>query len=695
MSPYRYPLRPIDLSFRLKNTSRHDRQWTPISSDDGAQVLTLNHRGPASLADLVRSGSEATPEHGNAGKRDTVPNERLTETIVREHLAKYAVEGQRVEEQQSTNPSVKRALSAASKHGSGAGRPEFIVTFPTENPKLVIVFECKADTKSHASATRDRPRDFAVDGVLHYAMALARSFDVIAVAVSGEDSGNLLVSTFRQLRGASSAEVLESATGPVNHLVTMQTYQKLLAYDPAIRMRTEAELLAFSRSLHNYMRDYGKLSEAEKPLVVSGILLALKDETFQRTWREYKPKYLAKQLYDTIEQVAKESDIKEDKLETMLAPYAFVKTHPEISRPNENGETPLVRLISDIEEHIKPFIDTYHDVDVIGQFYGEFLRYTGGDKKGLGIVLTPRHLTELFVKIADISPNDTIVDTCAGTGGFLISAMMELDHKLGADDVARDRIREHHLIGVEQLPHMFALAASNMILRGDGKANLYRGSCFDDDVKFKLKNGVAERHDRPTVGLINPPFSQKGKGQHELEFVETLLDVLAPGGTVVAVLPMSCAIEPHPVRTRLLRNHTLVAQMSLPNDLFSPVGTITCAMVFRAHHPHDSQKPTWFGYWKNDGFVKTKDRGRIDLNNDWGDIRDGWLADFHARREIPGRSVLHSVEADDEWCVEAYLQTDYSALGARDLEDTLRKYAIFSLMYGQESTPLEVDNDAR
>jgi type I restriction enzyme M protein len=159
----------------------------------------------------------------------------------------------------------------------------------------------------------------------------------------------------------------------------------------------------------------------------------------------------------------------------------------------------------------------------------------GGDKKGLGIVLTPRHLTELFVSLADVGPNDTVVDSCAGTGGFLISAMVAMDRKVGVDEGARKRIREHQLIGVEQLLHMFALAASNMILRGGCKANLYRGSCFDPAIIEQLKQGVPDRHERPTVGLVNPPFSQKGEGQHELEFVEVLLETLAPGGTAAVV----------------------------------------------------------------------------------------------------------------------------------------------------------------
>lgn len=61
--------------------------------------------------------------------------------------------------------------------------------------------------------------------------------------------------------------------------------------------------------------------------------------------------------------------------------------------------------------------------DILGHFYGEFLKYTGGDKKALGIVLTPRHITELFALIANVNKKSTVLDICAGTGGFLVSAM--------------------------------------------------------------------------------------------------------------------------------------------------------------------------------------------------------------------------------------------------------------------------------
>ena len=41
-------------------------------------------------------------------------------------------------------------------------------------------------------------------------------------------------------------------------------------------------------------------------------------------------------------------------------------------------------------------------------------------------------------------------------------------------------------------------------------------------------------------GLMNPPYSQKGVGLHELDFIDHLLDCLAPGSLGVAIVPMSC-----------------------------------------------------------------------------------------------------------------------------------------------------------
>ncbi|RWK46530.1 MAG: SAM-dependent DNA methyltransferase [Mesorhizobium sp.] len=608
-----------------------------------------------------------------------MPNERTTEDIVRNHLKKHGVAGQILEEQTSDDPKIKKALAKASKGGEGTGKPEFILRLK-DDPDFLLVVECKVDPAKHESSNRDKPVEYSVDGALLYSAHLSKHFDVIAVAASGTTATNIKISTFRRLRESPTADPLCDEHGPIERLLPVAEYRRLLSFDPAVRFRSQVELMDFSQTLHDYLRDYAKLSENEKPLAVSGCLLALRDDAFKSNWRKYKTGVtLGRELMAALRREIDAAVPEPAKQRVMLQPYQFLETHPELNRtPPGKTEWPLRALVGLIEENVRPFLDTYHDVDVIGQFYGEFLRYTGGDKKGLGIVLTPRHLTELFVKLARVGLKDTVIDTCCGTGGFLIAALAELDAKADGDPDIREDIRRHRLVGVEQQPHMFALAASNMILRGDGKANLFQGSCFDPEIVEKLEKPDQARFQRPSIGLINPPFAQRGEGLHELDFVANLLDILRPGGRAVVVLPMSCAIEPHPQRKAILEKHTLVASISLPNDIFHPIGVIACALVFEAHQPHaDSPSPTWFGAWKNDGFVKKKRRGRIDLNETWPDIRDAWLKSFHARSTVTGQSVVRQVGADDEWLAEAYLETDYSALTAQDFGKVIREYAIF------------------
>ena len=359
----------------------------------------------------------------------------------------------------------------------------------------------------------------------------------------------------------------------------------------------------------------------------------------------------------------------------MTQPYSSIAVHPELGKATKGyPKGALHELIKRLNEKVWPFISIYHNFDVVGQFYGEFLKYTGGDKKALGIVLTPRHVTELCALLANVNKDSAVLDICAGTGGFLISSMHQM-LKSAATEAQRKRIREKGLIGVEQQPNMFALAASNMILRGDGKANLYQGSCFDSGI------AKAIRAHRCDTGMLNPPFSQSDADLHELKFIKHMLDSLRKGGIGIAVAPMSCAISPHAVKAELLKHHTLDAVMTMPEELFYPVGVITCLMVFTAHVPHKTTgKKTWFGHWKDDGYVKTKHRGRVDLNHRWPQIRDRWVTMFRDREVHPGESVLKKVAANDEWCAEAYMETDYSTLGQSDFERELKQYVVFRIL---------------
>jgi hypothetical protein len=68
---------------------------------------------------------------------------------------------------------------------------------------------------------------------------------------------------------------------------------------------------------------------------------------------------------------------------------------------------------------------------------------------------------------------------------------------------------------------------------------------------------------------------------------------------------------------------------------------------------------------------------------------------FRNREVHSGKSITHKVTADDEWCAEAYMETDYSLLTAADYEATVREYAIAQLLLAARSgtNPGLVDED--
>lgn len=130
-------------------------------------------------------------------------NERLTEAIVRDHFKNDPLFSSiRFEEQKSSNKRIIDCLAKASKSLTGKpGRPEFIITFPSQSMEYLIVVECKADIKMHISENKDKPREYAVDGVLHYSRYLAEEFNVLSIAVSGENEDELVISQFLQHKG--------------------------------------------------------------------------------------------------------------------------------------------------------------------------------------------------------------------------------------------------------------------------------------------------------------------------------------------------------------------------------------------------------------------------------------------------------------------------------------------------------------
>jgi len=593
-------------------------------------------------------------------------NERKTEQLVRSHFEQYS-DFISIEEQSSDIPKIDKLLKSASKKGIGKGRPEFIFTF-SKNKNFLIVVECKADITKHESSNRDNFSEYAVDGVLLYASFLSKEYDVLAIAVSGETQHDLLISHFLHLKEERKAIPIFG-----DKLLPMQDYLNGYLKSPDKFRQDYNTLLAFAKTLNEKLHTC-KIPENNRALLLSCILIALEDDAFRASYdKKLTPKSLADFLTQTVFEKLENANIPLDRLDNLFIQFGFIKTDTSLT----TKEGLLKELIDEIDNNINQFIKTHEYFDVLGQLYIEFLKYANSDK-GLGIVLTPPHITELFTELAQVNKNSIIYDNCSGTGGFLISAMRYMIKDAEGDEQKIKQIKDNQLIGTEFQAHIFALAVSNMYIHQDGKTNIFKGSCFDDDIikKVKAKN--------PTVGFLNPPYqSDKKKDTNELLFILNNLECLVDGGTCIAIVPMQKALatrgKDFEYKKKLLEKHTLEAVLSMPDELFfnSDASAVTCIMIFTAHKPHNKNKKTYFGYYKDDGFIKRKIPKRHDGLGKWKEIKNKWITSFFNKEEIDGFSIVKEVSAKEEWCAEAYMETDYSVLKEIDFENVLLDYSSF------------------
>lgn len=592
-------------------------------------------------------------------------NEAITVDLVRDYLRRLGYDQDksiRIEREQTSDTQIDKLLQTASKKGNGKGFPDFVITSPKTAKDLVCVVECKADVTKHQSETLTKYADYAVDGARLYATYLSKEMDVLYIGVSGQNDQELRVNHYLQLKNEKPEEVFNpNKLYPFNDYI--EQYKKA-------RFRVDYDnLIKYTRTLNEEMHKK-KIPENNRAILFSGILIALEDDTFHDSFNSYtNAARLSEFLVNSVTQKLNAANIAAGRVHEMQQAYNFIKSHTALI-----DEGYLIELVASIHKEVRPFIKSNQYFDIISHCYVEFLKYANNDS-GLGIVLTPAHITQLFCELADVTKESVVLDNCCGTSSFLIAAMQKMIAQAKGDKSAIENIKKEHLVGIEYQDHIFTLAVSNMIIHGDGKTNIIKGDCF------KKINEVSKF--KPTVGLLNPPYNDV-TGIDELVFIENNLSAIEKNGLVVAIVPMRCALyqdgQGAIIKQRLLDKHTLEAVMSMPDDLFYPIGTVTCVMVFRSHVPHaTSNRKTWFGYWKNDGFIKAKHRGRIDANQQWQIICDKWLESYRNREVHAGESVMQYVTAKDEWCAEAYMETDYSKITQADFEEVIKNYATFKI----------------
>lgn len=350
-------------------------------------------------------------------------------------------------------------------------------------------------------------------------------------------------------------------------------------------------------------------------------------------------------------------------------------------------------ILSFIRDNIVPYIDdtSYEGHDILSYFFTTFNKYVNRDDKNQAF--TPNHIAHFMCKVAGITRNSRVLDPTCGSGTFLVQAMTQALSKCETD-TERMSVRRNQMFGIEADDNVYGLATTNMLIHGDGNSNIVCGSCFDKD--HWISNTQAD------VVLMNPPYNASkaqvdenyakewGKSATDpskgLYFVYRIAELVKEKkGKLVTLLPMQCVVGNSGIiqyyKREMLKNHTLDAVFSLPNELFYPgASTVACCLVFNLGTPHkDTDKETFFGYYREDGFEKRKNIGRVDVNDTWDVIEKEWLYLYEHRETKLSKSLTHKVSGDDEWCVEAYMETDYSKLTQADFDKVVRNYVAYHI----------------
>jgi type I restriction enzyme M protein len=597
-----------------------------------------------------------------------------------------------IEAQGSSIPEINNALKTASKNGKeNNGYPEFVGVVND----FLIVIENKASLNKHIKQTNNiintDPKSvtqYAVNGALFYGRHLLKNTTfkkAFIFGVSGNEKLHQITPIF--IEDTQLYVELEEVESFIlfNKKNIEEFYARKILKEEMPEEKEVAEILKDAAKLHEHLRNYSNLQDIEKPLIVSGILLALREKEFKNfsinnlIGDEIKTDGV--KIYEAIESHLSRVNVNPPvKKQKVLNQFKLFTDTEILNAKNKTlKETPLKFFTKFIEENIYKAIKyTTSSEDYLGRFYGEFMSYSGGDGQSLGIVLTPKHVTDLFCDLVDIKVNDIVLDPCTGTGGFLIAAMHHMLKK-AKNNTERDNIKERQLHGIESQSYMFTIATTNMILRGDGKSNIFN----DDFIYTKDLTPQKLQQKSPTVGFMNPPYSQGStinKDLYEISFIKQLLDSLVKKGRAAVIIPQSTLTGKTNIEKALkkyiLDRHTLEGVITMNKDTFYGVGVSPCVAIFTAGIPHPKDKYSKFIDFKEDGYIVSPHIGLIETisaKDKKQHLLDVWKEKVETNNNF---CIEAKVSYEDEW-LHSYYYFNEEIPTENDFKSSLSEYLTF------------------
>lgn len=568
-----------------------------------------------------------------------------------EDLAKKQLDGVKYyTKTEMINPEIETALkSAPSKSGgSGSNYPDIKLLLETKTMRRIPVMievkgkkgdfiktstDCEIDNKKKDGTENfTNINKYAVNGAVHYANAIVnhtKSYkETVAIGLNGyyDESGSLITEIgvyYISLDNFCIPKKIGNYSD-LSFLLKKNQSAFIDEIDKAGLTNEEIEAKAKEyenqievklKKLNQTMQDTLKISVGSRVELITGMIMAglgtegvppleiseLKGEMGSKTND-------GRVIINKIDSFLEKRSLPQEKKEMIVNDLSRVFVYSDLWKPI-NGESKLKSVYTSVKNDIMPIFTSAKHLDFTGKLFNVLNAWVDiPDSDKNDVVLTPRYVTELMAKLAQVNKDSYVWDYAVGSAGFLISSMKlmikDAEERIHSPKELTEKIasiKYKQLLGIEKRSDIYLLAVLNMILMGDGSSNIiHKDSLTEFDGKYE--QGEMNGKDFPAnVFLLNPPYSAPGKG---FIFVKKALSKMSKGRAAILIQENAGSGNGLPYTKDILENNTLLASIHMADIFKGKAGVQTAIYVFDVGTPHNEKQIVKFIDFSNDGYTR-------------------------------------------------------------------------------------------
>ncbi len=552
------------------------------------------------------------------------------------------------------NPEIEDAMKKAPSKNGGTGKnyPDIKAFIETRNMrKIPVMIEVKgrkgdfikvnANGEIENKTKEGKPNyknieRYAVNGAIHYADAIAQYTEsykeVIAIGINGYEEANEIKTELgvyymsadnflipKKIEDYSDLSFLQNSN--LNNLI--EKIDNLNLTDEEIEEKAkefENDIEKKLKSLNQKMQDDLKISVGSRVELVTGMIMAglgvenkvapleisdLKGEMGEKSNDGYV-------IINKIESFFSERNLPKEKKEMIINDLSRVFIYSDLWK-TVNGESKLKSVYTSVKNDIMPIFTSAKHLDFTGKLFNVLNAWVDiPDSDKNDVVLTPRYVTELMARLAEVDKDSYVWDYAVGSAGFLISSMKlmikDAEERIKSPKEKSEKISKikyEQLLGIEKRSDIYLLAVLNMILMGDGSSNIIHKDSLKE-YTGQYEQGDLNGTDFPAnVFLLNPPYSADGKG---FVFVEKALSKMKGGKAVILIQENAGSGNGLPYTKNLLENNTLLASIHMADIFRGKAGVQTAIYVFEIGKKHKEKHIVKFIDFSNDGYTRQNRR---------------------------------------------------------------------------------------